>query len=270
MSLNFCVCYCCCCCCFRFRFRFSHFACPFGLVSFLRLRRQQWLAYVFCCSMDLLSRFHCHPRVVFNIICLSTCCGICSRQHSATAGHEGDVGEGVWGGRKDNKDTQTDAGTCTSVLAACFLSLFLSLVRSFELPFFSCLRFRLQRFPFFLLLLSPSFLLERSKPLIFGYVFLHFCSLFAFDLIVGSGCPPLPPFSLSSSLSVPAMCCLLTFNEMSTKDQALCDFSPTLFLIVCLVSSPIGRSIVCPCQRQNLSSLLAFALAFLQHHFPFD
>lgn len=114
------------------------------------------------------------------------------------------------GGRKDNKDTQTDAGTCTSVLAACFLSLFLSLVRSFELPFFSCLRFHLQRFPFFLLLLSPSFLLERSKPLIFGYVFLHFCSLFAFDLIVGSGCPPLPPF-LSLFLSLCA-CHVLPAN----------------------------------------------------------
>jgi len=33
--------------------------------------------------------------------------------------------------------------------------------------------------------LSPSFLPEL-KPLISGYVFLHFCPLFAFDLIVGS------------------------------------------------------------------------------------
>lgn len=137
-----------------------------------------------------------------------------------------------WRGGGEGRTTRTRRPTPALALRfwlrVFFLSLFLSLVRSFELPFFSCLRFRLQRFPFFLLLLSPSFLLERSKPLIFGYVFLHFCSLFAFDLIVGSGCHPSPLFSLSFSLSVPAMCCLLTFNEMSTKDQALCDFSPTL------------------------------------------
>lgn len=34
-------------------------------------------------------------------------------------------------GEKDKKDTQTDAGTCTSVLAACFLSFFISFSRSF-------------------------------------------------------------------------------------------------------------------------------------------
>lgn len=157
-------------------------------------------------------------------------------------------------GQGRNKDTRTDvdAGTCTSVLAACFLSFFLSFVLS-SCHFFSCLRFRLQRFPLLLLLLllllSPSFLLERCKPLIFGYVFLHFCSLFAFDLIVGSGCPfRHDPLARSLSLSLflcacsptlllpsflpclSAMCCLLTFNEMSTKDQALCDFSLALSL----------------------------------------
>lgn len=219
-------------CCLRwsewssFRFHFSHFAIwPFRISHFAFTPAMSFvgvllaaadaaatvgsLAYVFCCYMDLLLPFAAAAataRVVFNIICLSTCCGICSRQQ-AMPSHSA---------AQDNKDTHTPL--LSIGLCSCFLS--------FELPFFS-----MSAFPFttmlssllllLLLSLSPSFLLERCKPLIFGYVFLHFCSLFAFDLIVGSALLQIQ-LQLQLLARAIAMCRLLTFNEMSTKDQALC------------------------------------------------
>lgn len=177
MSLNFCVCCRCCCCCFRFRFRFSHFACPSGLVSFLRLRRrqrqQQWLAYVFCCSMDLLSRFHCHPRVVFNIICLSTCCGICSRQHSATAGHEGDGGGG--GGRTTRTRRPTLALALRFWLRVFFLYFFLSFVLS-SCHFFHVCVSAYNVSPSFCCCCRHLFCLSAASRLslvMFSYIFVH-------------------------------------------------------------------------------------------------
>lgn len=176
MSLNFCVCCCCCCCCFRFRFRFSHFACPFGLVSFLRLRRQQWLAYVFCCSMDLLSRFHCHPRVVFNIICLSTCCGICSRQHSATAGHEWDEGGG---GGNEGQQGHADRRRHLHFGFGCVFSFFLYFFLSFVLSschFFHVCVSAYNVSPSFCCCCRHLFCLSAASRLslvMFSYIFVH-------------------------------------------------------------------------------------------------
>lgn len=135
--------------------------------------------------------------------------------------------------------TRRPSPTCTLSLALphtlpvcmCFLSLLLSSCHFFHVCVSAYNVSPL--LPLLLLLFlpspSPSFLLERCKPLIFGYVFLHFCSLFAFDLIVGSGCASL---TRSHCISLSAACqlsslSLPTFNEMSTKDQALCDsFAP--------------------------------------------
>lgn len=163
---------------FGFVFRMS-FAlwCPFS-APFYSQSRSQWLAYVFCCYMDLLLPpfWHClvllRPRVVFNIICLSTCCGICSRQQAVphTTCH------------RTQRQGRADTRTCTCFSVFFFLSqLPFLFYYTFSFIFFflfllaSCLRFRLQqRCRCSLLSLSPSFLLELMLKLQAAYLWLCF------------------------------------------------------------------------------------------------
>jgi len=133
---------------FGFVFRMS-FAlwCPFS-APFYSWSRSQWLAYVFCCYMDLLLPpfWHClvllRPRVVFNIICLSTCCGICSRQQAVPP-----LSHYL---PQDTRTTRTRRHSHLHLLLCVFLSFpaaIFILLYFFFIPFLlaSCLRFRLQQ-----------------------------------------------------------------------------------------------------------------------------
>lgn len=252
---------------FGFGFVFRHFACPFGLLGcpfFAGSRLCLLLFHGFAALSRSRSRSHfrchCHSRVVFNIICLSTCCGICSRQQ------RDDWREGRESRERDSEtgSTRTRRATPTCTLLA--LSLSLALSRALSLCVCVCLLSLLPlELPFFFMsafplttvspLPPPSFLLESCKPLIFGYVFLHFCSLFAFDLIVGSGCaasalslslshshsflfalcvPAWLLYSLSLSLCLLLTKCLQRIKHYVTSLPPLC---PLPCLVDCLAMS---------------------------------
>lgn len=142
-------------------------------------------------------------------------------------------GEEEGGGGKEGQQGHADRRRHLHFGFGCVFSFFLYFFLSFVLS--SCHFFHVCVSAYNV---SPSFCFRcrhlfclsaasRLSLVMFSYIFVH-CLPLIWLLAVAA-----PPFSLSFSLSVPAMCCLLTFNEMSTKDQALCDFSLPLSLLLC-------------------------------------